>query len=75
MSPRDLDLPDLERDLPTTAEDVLVLRRLREPSTAPAAWWINDFDPSRESEESRARRHTATSAGWKPFSLVDDPPT
>ena len=62
------DLPDLERDLPTTPEDVQALRRHR--PRVPENWW--DV-LTRASEElpgvEEARRRRRTFAGCTPFEL------
>jgi hypothetical protein len=65
----DLGLLDLERDLPTTVEDVAALRRLRreqERSFLFDDWSVLQPIAGLPIAEDRRR---ATSAGWEPFEL------
>jgi hypothetical protein len=63
-----LDLLELERDIPTTPEDVEALRRHR--PRMPENWWDVLTAASEQLpglEEARRRRRTF--AGWPPFEL------
>lgn len=61
------DLPDLDRDLPTTVEDVRVLRRLRRPRLENLLPRINELaPPDLFGPPERLRR---TFAGAEPFTL------
>ena len=62
-----VDRLDLERDLPTTAEDVRVLRELRRPADHSLLERINELTPPALFGPPPRRR--ATSDGWKPFEL------
>lgn len=62
-----VDLLDFERDLPTTAEDVAVLRGLRAPADHSLLERIDDLAPP-ELFGPLPRRRT-TSEGWEPFEL------
>jgi len=67
---RSKDFPelDLERDLPTTAEDVAALRRLRGPSRLTFGEYLRFLSefPSPPAEAFRARRGPR---GERPFTL------
>lgn len=62
------DLPDLERDLVTTDEDVQVLRQLREPAASLAPDWLDRLTRLSEqfSGDLASRR---TFEGFEPFEL------
>ena len=64
---RKTDLTNLERDLPTTPDDIAVLRRLKKaapPEDPKALQTLYDALPA----EARLPRRT-TSEGWKVFEL------
>ena len=61
------ELPDLEADLPTTAEDVAVLARLRPRPEAGLLTRIELLQPPDWLPPPRDRART--SAGWEPFEL------
>ncbi len=59
---------DLEKDLPTTPEDIQALRENRPKSAKP--WWVEiqelaDQFPS----DWEVRRRRPTAEGWEPFEL------
>jgi hypothetical protein len=67
MSSSEIALTDLEKDLPTTAEDVAALRAIRsEPEQRPFAVLqaLADALP-----EAARRQKRPTSAGWPEFTL------
>lgn len=66
-SPVSAELLDIERDLPTTAEDVRVLRRLRQPAGRSLLEHVDELAPP-ELFGPLPRRRT-TSEGWEPFEL------
>lgn len=61
------DLPDLERDLVTTEDDVRVLRRFREPAPLAPDWLDRLSRLSEEFPVDLASRRT--SEGFEPFEL------
>ncbi len=61
------DLPDLERDLVTTEDDVEVLRRLREPAPLAPDWLDRLSRLSEEFPGDVASRRTFE--GFEPFEL------
>lgn len=66
-SKRGCDLLNLARDLPTSAEDVLVLARLR---AASPSWLSLDQSPIDDVQAARALAARPTArAEWPPFSL------
>lgn len=58
---------DLERDLPTTSEDVAALRRI--PPESPADWLERLTELSDPALFPSVNRERETSAGWPPFEL------
>jgi hypothetical protein len=58
---------DLERDLPTTTEDVAALRRIRESRRVPFAEYLRFL--SRLQMPDRAARRRKTHEGQEPFEL------
>ena len=64
----DFDLLDLERDIPTTPEDIQALRENR--PRMPENWWDVLTEASEQLpgvQEARKRRKTFE--GWEPFEL------
>ena len=67
-SPDSFDLPDLERDIPTTPEDIRALRENR--PRMPANWWDSLTEASEQLPGvQEARRRRKTFEGWEPFTL------
>ena len=66
-SPRPFELLDLERDIPTTAEDIAALARLRPPAEPDLLVHIERLQPPPWLPPARNSRRT--SAGWEPFEL------
>jgi hypothetical protein len=63
-----LDLPDLERDIPTTPDDIQALRRHR--PRVPESWWDALTAASEQLPGlDEARRRRKTFAGFLPFEL------
>jgi hypothetical protein len=61
------DLPDLERDLPTTPDDV---RLLRERRPRPSANWLEELQALHDQfADPTARRRRRTFEGFEPFEL------
>lgn len=58
---------DLERDLPTTEDDIRMQRKLREETGRNPLPPIDEFLSARQFENIPPRR--TTSEGWKPFDL------
>lgn len=61
------DLPDLERDLPTTPEDV---RALRERRRRPSSDWLEELQALHDQFADPVARHRRrTFEGYEPFEL------